>query len=383
MQDKKSDHAIRSKDAFVGFSDKDPDLVYWDSEELRILAEKRPYSPPKPDQAQDFQLPPSVMMEENGGGSVHWEEWINEAAFEEDSMSAKEMNIDQVSSLIHGREGDFGSSHGWTEAEGSTTFNGDTVRDNKQSVKDLPEVPVSLDLPSYASGLFRRVSPIDQKVILPEATNHVDPNAPNHMSQAVSEVSPSDNTSTGKDLQTANDAQDQEVKVRDNDEAESAEPSTPIADKPRKPKPKTVEPVIHTDRAESIVAIERVPADSRNPDQPPRSDEPGASWEKDANGNWRKMWLIEKIIDSRRRSRKNLWYQVKWQGSDAPEYTTWEPLAGVKECTSFLADFHAMNPSKPFTKIHHPNYPEFQRPEGWISPVSRRPRRVKAESPEL
>ena len=104
-------------------------------------------------------------------------------------------------------------------------------------------------------------------------------------------------------------------------------------------------------------------------DQPPHSDEPGATFEKNADGQWQKAWLLEKILDSRRDPDDGrLWYQVKWQGSNAPNYTTWEPYESIKDCVEFLADFHYLNPRKPHKKVVHPSSSEFRRPEGWQPP---------------
>ena len=109
-------------------------------------------------------------------------------------------------------------------------------------------------------------------------------------------------------------------------------------------------------------------------DQSLKSDEPGAVWEKLEDGLWAKKYLVEEILDSSRDLDHCLWYQVKWSGSDAPDYTTWEPYEHLADCIEFLADFHWLNPRKSFKKAVHPGYREFQRPEGWQPPTVGRAR---------
>ncbi|KAI9666278.1 MAG: hypothetical protein M1821_004213 [Bathelium mastoideum] len=120
----------------------------------------------------------------------------------------------------------------------------------------------------------------------------------------------------------------------------------------------------------STSQIANTNTESGDTDRPPQSShEPGLVWEKSEFGVWHKTWQIERIINSRRDSNSELWYRVKWAGSDAPEYTTWEPYESVADCATFLADFHALNPTKPFRKLHHPSFPShFKRPEGWSHP---------------
>ncbi|KAL9085968.1 MAG: hypothetical protein Q9165_007330 [Trypethelium subeluteriae] len=97
--------------------------------------------------------------------------------------------------------------------------------------------------------------------------------------------------------------------------------------------------------------------------------EPGVSWEQNGDGVWEKKWFLERIINSRRNRDYSLWYQVKWAGSNAPQYTTWERYESIADCVEFLADFHFLNPRKPFKKGIHPRYGDFRRPEGWSPPA--------------